>query len=371
MTRLYQVVITLFTFAILFTACGGRPIAEEVLAPTEEGVADSEEAEAKESSAESSEASASADIAPVSATADAGFPVVIDHKFGSTEITTEPERIVSLGYTDQDPILALGETPLAIRYFFGNEDAQIWPWAQDELGDSTPQILNMPFENLNFEAITSLQPDLIISVSAGITDEEYEILSQIAPTVAQSADYIDFGTPWQEQTQVIGRALGKEMLANELIMEIEERFIQTREEYPEFIGATAVIVAPTADGQFYISGPQHERQRFLTSLGFDLPDALAEIAGDEFYGIISGERLDLIDTDVVIWTVSPEQRAIIEDNPLYQQLSVAQEKRAIFLDTSGEGELVGPALVYSSLLSLPVVFDELVPQLADALEDKN
>jgi iron complex transport system substrate-binding protein len=40
----------------------------------------------------------------------------------------------------------------------------------------------------------------------------------------------------------------------------------------------------------------------------------------------------------------------------------------IWLDTSGAGDLAGPALVYSSVLSLPTVFEELVPQLAAALD---
>lgn len=310
--------------------------------------------------------SPSPEATPSTATA---FPVTIEHKFGSTEIARRPERVVALGYSDQDPMLALGIKPVAVRYWFGDPSIGVWPWAQDELGDAEPEVLNMPFGELNFEAIAALQPDLITAVSAGITGEEYETLSEIAPTVAQSGEYVDFGVPWQEQTQVIGRALGEEERAREMVAEMEARFDQVRAEHPEFTGATAAIAAPTGDGQFYFSGPQHERQRFLTSLGFMLPDELAQIAGDAFYGTISGERLDLLDTDVLIWTVtSAEERAAIEDNPLYQQLDVAQDGRAIFLDISGNGDLAGPALVFSSVLSLPVVFDELMPQLAAALD---
>ncbi len=35
-------------------------------------------------------------------------------------------------------------------------------------------------------------------------------LPRIAPTVAPSADFVDGGTPWQDQTRIIGRALGQE-----------------------------------------------------------------------------------------------------------------------------------------------------------------
>lgn len=299
------------------------------------------------------------------------FPVTVEHQFGATTIPSAPQRVLSLGYSDQDPILALGVQPVAVRYWFGSADAQVWPWAADKLTDGQPPVLNMPFGELNFESIAALQPDLIIAVSAGISDAEYETLSQIAPTVAQPSGYVNFGTPWQEQTRLIGRALGQEAQAEALIAEMDARFAQVRAEVPSFEGATAAIVAPAGEGQLYFSGPEHERQRFLTSLGFVLPDALVEIAGDAFFGTISTERFDLVDTDVLIWTVSPEQQAEIEADPLYQQLSVAQDGRDIYLDTSGNGEVAGPALVFSSVLSLPTVFDELVPMLAERVANAN
>lgn len=35
------------------------------------------------------------------------FPTTIEHRYGSTEIKEVPQRVVSLGYTDQDALLAL------------------------------------------------------------------------------------------------------------------------------------------------------------------------------------------------------------------------------------------------------------------------
>jgi iron complex transport system substrate-binding protein len=296
------------------------------------------------------------------------FPITIEHKFGSTEIAEAPQRVVSLGYTDQDPMLAIGVVPIAVREFFGEQPGAVWPWAQERLGGATPEVLNMPFGELNFEAIAALDPDLIIAVSAGVTDAEYATLAQIAPTVAQSDEYVDFGVPWQEQTRVIGRALGLEARAEELVAQTEARFAEVRAAHPEFEGKTSVIAAPASDGQFFFSGPEHERQRVLTSLGFTLPEELATLAGDAFYGTISGEQLPQLDTDVMVWTISAEQRATLEDNPIYQQLRAVREGRTVFLDTTGASDLVGPALVFSSVLSLPIVFDQLVPQLSAAVD---
>ncbi len=56
-------------------------------------------------------------------TADAdqpSFPVTIAHKFGATEVPQRPERVLALGFQEQDALLALGVTPIAVRYWFGD-----------------------------------------------------------------------------------------------------------------------------------------------------------------------------------------------------------------------------------------------------------
>lgn len=42
-----------------------------------------------------------------------------------------------------------------------------------------------------------------------MTEQEYGLLSAVAPTVAQSGDYPDFFMPWPELTGSAGRALGR------------------------------------------------------------------------------------------------------------------------------------------------------------------
>jgi iron complex transport system substrate-binding protein len=39
------------------------------------------------------------------------FPVTIEHAFGTTTVERAPERVVTLGVTDADAVLALGTTP--------------------------------------------------------------------------------------------------------------------------------------------------------------------------------------------------------------------------------------------------------------------
>lgn len=290
------------------------------------------------------------------------FPVTIEHEYGSTEITEPPERVVSVGFNDHDVLLALGTVPVAVREWFGEQPQATWRWARDELGDAQPEVLSSG--ELDFEQIASLDPDLIVGVYSGITKDEYKALSRIAPTVAQSSKYADFGVPWQEQTRVIGRALGREEQADELVAEIEDSFAAVRAEHPEFEGATGAA-ALLFDGEYWAYGPQDPRARFMTALGFELPADIAKVVGDQSFATISSEQLGLLDTDVLVWLLdSPSQRKTIETHPLYRNLTAPREGRDVFV----EPDPFGAALSFSTVLSLPFLLDEFVPQLDAAVD---
>lgn len=291
------------------------------------------------------------------------YPVTIDHTYGSTKITTAPRRVASVGYSDQDPILAFGVIPVAVREWFGKQPDATWPWAQDELGNADPAVLELA--ELNFERIAALKPDLIVGVSSGITEDEYKRLSQIAPTVVRPRQFVDYGVPWQEQTRVIGRALGQQPRAEKLVADIEGRFAAARKDHPEFERATAIVARPSTEaGQFFVFGPQDSRSRFMTSLGFSIPPEVAKLAGDAFTATISSEQLEMLNVaHVVVWNLeSPADRAVVENNPIYQRLEIKRAGRDLLLD-----EQTNAALSFGTVLSLPLVLDRLVPQLADKI----
>lgn len=294
------------------------------------------------------------------------FPVSIEHKFGSTEIPERPDRVLSLGYQEHDAIFALGVTPIAMRYWYGDESDVIFPWAEDEAGDADPEILNMPSGELNYEKIAALQPDLILGVYSGITSREYELLSQIAPTVAQTDEYIDFGVPWQVQTRTVGRALGREQQAEDLVAEVEAQFAAVRTAHPEWEGQTVAVAVLAGDGQFSTFASEDPRSRFFTSLGFQVPAQIDELAGDRFYVDVSAERIGLFDTDLLVWDqlqYLPNGRTTIEANRLVQQLEATQQGRTIFL----EGDLEN-AFAFSTVLSLPFLLDGVMPMMEAATD---
>ncbi len=296
---------------------------------------------------------------PAAAAAGSAFPVTIDHKFGSTTVEEAPERVVVVGYTEQDAVLALGVKPVGVRAFMGGYDWKQRPWAQEALGGTQPEVIGV--EQINFEAVAAQRPDVIIAINTGMTEGDYEKLSRIAPTVAQSGDYVDFGMPWDEQTTTIGRALGREPEAEKVVAGIRARFARAREEHPELAGASAVLAYGGPDGYGAYTS-QDTRSRFLTDLGLKLPAEIDRIAGDSFFTELSQERFRLIDRDLVVM-FGPQQE--IESDKVFGRLEAIEQDRVVYLDL---GDQFAGALGFASPLSLPYLLDEAVPQLAAAVD---
>lgn len=320
-------------------------------------------------------AGSSSDPAPSSAPEASGegsdegaFPVTIPHRFGDTTIDAEPERVVTVGLTDQDAVLALGTAPVGTAEWFGEQPGAVWPWAADELdgidGAGTPEIIKGA-DGIAFEKIAGLRPDLILSVYGGLTEGEYDKLSQIAPTVAQP-DGVDYGVAWDDQTRIIGQALGQTEAAEELVADVEGQIDAARKANPDFEGATGVM-ATVFDDKVSIYAPDDMRGRFLGSLGFEQPAEVAELAGENFSADVSMERVDLIDGDLVVWLINDRDTDVpkFEAEPLYSELAVHQEGRDVFVEML---QPEGAATTFITPLSIPFLLDELVPQLAAALD---
>lgn len=306
---------------------------------------------------------AAQDAATPEATSES-FPITVEHKYGTTTIPSAPQRVVSLGYTDQDAILALGVTPVAVRYWYGDTTNAVFPWAQDKVEGDTPEVLSMDYGSLNYEAILALKPDLIVAVYSGITQDEYDSLSQIAPTIAQSGDYIDFGMPWQETTKLIGAALGKSAEADALVSDVEAKLEQARTDNPEFADKT-VAVAYNFSGTYGFYTAQDPRGRFFTDLGFVIPDELVEVAGESFYANLSSERLDLLNQDLLVFLGTQFVEggsASIEADPLIGGLDVVKAGHVLFVPGN-----LDDALQFNTVLSIPYLVDGIVPQLQAAM----
>ncbi|WP_328773230.1 iron-siderophore ABC transporter substrate-binding protein [Streptomyces sp. NBC_00286] len=308
----------------------------------------------------------SAENAGNKGSANGAFPVSIPHKYGSTSIKAEPKRIVTVGLTDQDAVLALGKVPVGTTEWLGGYKGAIGPWAADKLGsEKAPTVLKDTGTGPQAEKIAALKPDLILAVYGGLTKEQYETLSKFAPVVAQPKAYNDYGVPWQEQTEIIGKALGQEAEAKKLVEDVQADVKKAATDNPDFAGKTAVMATPY-EGMF-VFGSQDPRSRLLTDLGFKLPTDLDKVIGDEFGANISKERTDLLDTDALVWIVSDvaKDEAKLNKNALYADLNVAKQDREVFVKEASD---YGNSVSFVSVLSLPYMLERLVPQLAAAVD---
>jgi iron complex transport system substrate-binding protein len=301
----------------------------------------------------------SEDAEPAGGGGQPGFPVTIEHKFGTTEIAAAPERVVTVGFTEQDMVLALGVEPVGIREFLGGYAFRERPWAQGLLDGPLPAAVGG--EEIDFERLAAQRPDVIIGVNSGMSRADYDKLSRIAPTVAQSDEFIDFGVPWQDQTLTIGRALGREQRARRVVDDVEGQFAQAREEHPEFAGAGLVMAYGTR-GDFGAHSSQDYRLGFFEDLGFRSPPRVDELAGDGFFVDFDEEHFRLMDQDVVVMF---GKRDDVTSDPVFARLDAVAEERVVYVDL--EDQFAG-ALGFSSPLSLPYLLDEAVPKLAAAID---
>lgn len=299
-----------------------------------------------------------------SESAAAVFPVTVTHKYGDTVVPAAPQRVVVVGFTEQDILLALGVTPVATTEWYGDQPYAVWPWATPKLGEEKPEVIQAP-DKLPLEKIAALTPDLIIGTNAGLTKDVYESLSKIAPTIANSGKYdSDWFEPWPVQTAMVGKAIGKEAEAQRLVDDLKQRFADEAAAHPQFAGVPAIFLqAPYYEGNViaYQDGLSTD---FLTDLGFVIPEELSAYERDGEQAFIPVEKMDVLNAgDVLIWATEDDKaKAELAKNKLFGQLEAVKAGRSIYTG----GELAG-AIYFATVLSLPYVLDTLLPQLEQAL----
>lgn len=299
-------------------------------------------------------------------TTSSAFPVTIDHKFGTTTVDAAPKRIVTVGLTDQDAVLAMGTMPVATTNWFGDAPGRIFPWAEaaaeaaeNPLGEGKlPEVLE---DEKQFEKVAALKPDLITAVYAGISKKDYDLLSKIAPVVAAPKEYVDYGTPWQEATVLIGTAMGEKEKAEGLVDDADAELAKVKEEHPEFAGKTAATVS--AYEGIFVYGPEDPRGRFLTDIGFTYPENLEKFSKESFGESISAENAAEVDLDTLVWV--NDEKATLDMVPTYKNLKVYTEGRSVFI---GEKDDLYIPSSFVTVLSIPYLIEKEVPRLVAAVD---
>lgn len=304
------------------------------------------------------------------ASAGGAFPVTVEHAFGSTKITKAPERVVSVGYTDDQDILAFGIKPVGMVDQYPNPEGKTpdintqWPWVKDQWGDARPEVIMKNGDaGPNYEKIAALRPDLIIAVYSEIDRAAYDKLSKIAPTVGRTkAEKEPFSAPWQDNAEHIAKALGKEKEGKAMVAGIQEKLDAAAKAHPEFAKQTAVPLS-WYDNSVAPFTTTDVRGRLLTGIGYQGDTEIDKIAGGKFYTKLSPERMDLVDVDRIFVINDKADQEALKKSKLFSNLKAFKEGRVSYLLDS-EGPAVGAAISQGTLLSMPYAVDELVKAAA-------
>lgn len=300
------------------------------------------------------------------AAAGGAFPVTVEHAFGSTEVSKAPQRIVTVGYTDDQAVLAFGVKPVGMVDQYPNPAGQTpdintqWPWVKDQWGDTRPEVVMKNGDaGPNFEKIASLRPDLIIAVYSEVDKAAYEKLSKIAPTVGRTKGEKElFSAPWQDNAVHIAKALGKEKEGAELVKGIQTKLDAAKKARPEFGGQKAVALSWYKDSISAFTSTD-VRGRLITGTGFGYRTEIDKIADGGFSTELSPERIDLIDVDRIFVINDKADTEALKKFELFDNLPAVKNGKVSYLLDS-EGPAIGAAMSQGTLLSLPYAIDELV-----------
>ena len=293
------------------------------------------------------------------------FPVTIAHAYGETTIPTKPQRIVTWGWAAQDAVIALGEVPVGIPHFsYGGDENGALAWTKEAvaaLGADFPAILPQGFD-APVEAIAALQPDLIIAVYSGLTEEEYGVLSGIAPVVAFPKTA--WSTPWQQTITMTGEAMGKKAEAEALVTELEQFIADETAKYPEVAGASFAAIAEY-NGEVAVYADLDSRVKFLVDAGLVSAPSVGELAqGESFYFSLSFETFEQLTADVLVsYFETPEADAAFYANPVIALHPQVQQ--------GAVAHVIGAELINAisppSALSLKWGYPQYIKSIADAL----
>ncbi|HEU8092618.1 TPA: iron-siderophore ABC transporter substrate-binding protein [Streptococcus pneumoniae] len=256
--------------------------------------------------------------------------IVLDHAFGQTILDKKPERVATIAWGNHDVALALGIVPVGFsKANYGvSADKGVLPWTEEKIKELNGKAnLFDDLDGLNFEAISNSKPDVILAGYSGITKEDYDTLSKIAPVAAYKSK--PWQTLWRDMIKIDSKALGMEKEGDELIKNTEARISKELEKHPEIKGKikgkkvlfTMINAADTS--KFWIYTSKDPRANYLTDLGLVFPESLKEFESeDSFSKEISAEEANKInDADVIITYGDDKTLEALQKDPLLGKIN--------------------------------------------------
>ena len=291
----------------------------------------------------------------------------MEHAFGSTKVAEAPKRVVTVGYTDDQSVLAFGIKPVGMVDQYPNPAGKSpdintqWPWVKDKWGDAKPEVIMKNGDSgPNYEKIAALRPDLIIAVYSEVDKAAYDKLSQIAPTVGRTkAEKEPFSAPWQDNALQIAKALGKADEGEKMVRGHPGPARHRQEGAPASSRDQKAVALSWYKDAVNPFTSTDVRGQLVTGIGFKYQTEIDKVADGSFSVALSPERIDLVDVDRIFVINDKADTAALKKFKLFANLDAVKNGKVSYLLDS-EGPAIGAAISQGTLLSMPYAIDELV-----------
>ena len=276
-----------------------------------------------------------------------GKTISIKHVYGTTEVPEGATKIATLAWANQDVLLALGIMPLGFsKQTWGVTDGSgMLPWTKEKVDELTANGAAQPklFDDdggvkINPQAVNATKPEVILAVYSGMSKEEYETLSKIAPTVAYPK--VAWGTPWRETIAINATAVGKKTEGDTLVADLEKQVADAVAKHPQIKGKAAAFCY-TAEGdatKFGYYTTADPRTAFLSDLGMKVPASVEKTSKENasaFNVDISTENADsLNDFDLIVMYGTESDLAAMQANSLLSQVRAIKNGAVAFVGNS-------------------------------------
>jgi len=273
----------------------------------------------------------------------ATFPVSVEHVYGTTTIPAQPERIATVAWANHEVPLALGIVPVGMsKATWGDDDGDgVLPWVEDRLtalGADTPVLFDET-DGIPFDQIADTRPDVILAAYSGLSRDDYDMLSKIAPVVAYPD--VPWGTSYEDMIRLNATAIGLADEGDALVEDLRGQVRSALDAQEGLAGATVLFsyLDPADLSQIGFYTSHDTRPGFLESLGMPAPTVVTEESAktEEFYTTVSAEQADrFADVDVFV-TYGEADGAIVaalQADPLLSQIPAIAEGRIAVLQNN-------------------------------------
>ncbi|MBM6551412.1 ABC transporter substrate-binding protein [Marinomonas ostreistagni] len=277
--------------------------------------------------------------------------VTVDTKYGDVTVKDDVERIVTLHEGALDVMSAIDVKVAGSVATRGSETVS------DYLADKQEGIRIVgSARETNLEAVIKERPDVILAGYA-LSEEQYKVLSKIAPTVVSKWNF-DEPNAWRKEARLYGEAIGESEAVDAALSAVDERAAE--------IKTNLVSKLPSDQRNAFIArwmpqGPMiMAKDLFAGSVvaqaGFDTQDGDLIQEGRPHSSTLSLENIGVIDEDwLFLATLNADGEEALnsaKQSDAFARLNVVQQNHVATVDGQVWSSTSGP-------LAAQVILDDI------------